>query len=409
MSASSAAPANLMPSDPASRGTLAFKGLWLFSPRADATFLILPLALTALAAAFSSLGDVAKSHGLAVWTAQNILGNGTHVILTFLLFAVHRDVLTADPKQPKLVLLGCLLTLGVGLAFFGLYYVNRDVHIYAMTVMFNILGLHHTLSQHRGFWSLHGLRAYQAGLGPSSPRERPLQQVYVPLMLSLVLVRLFFIPDSDAVDATPYIDVGQGAVLPHGALGLLIAVWLGYFAMVFHTVLSTGVASGPKVLYLFVVAIATGLVMVAPAWSNVVLPGLHGVEYYLLTARMLEPREGDAPSRFKRSWIWPAMILSMLPLAALGLVDLFAEDNVGGTLRTANIDKPLINPFLHGAICLSLAVVLAHYFADALIYRFRIPSIRNVMLRRLGFAVPGAPRAAPAASASPAPAPATAQ
>jgi hypothetical protein len=30
-------------------------------------------------------------------------------------------------------------------------------------------------------------------------------------------------------------------------------------------------------------------------------------------------------------------------------------------------------------------VVLAHYFADALIYRFRIPSIRRVMLRRLGF------------------------
>lgn len=381
----------LSPSEvlPGPRGSLAFKGLWLFSGRADAALLLLPLGLAALAAAFSSLGDVAKAHGLAVWTAQNILGNGTHVILTFLLFAVHRDVLTADPKQPRLILLGSLGTLAIGVGFFFLYYVSRDAHKWALTVFFNVLALHHTLSQHRGFWSLHGLRAFQGGLGPASPRERPLQQVYVPLMLSLVLIRLFFIPDSGADGATPYIDVGQGALLPHGALGLLIAVWLGYFILVFRAVLSTGTASGPKVLYLFVVAIATGLVFVAPAWSNVVLPGLHGVEYYLLSARMLEPREGDATSRLGRRWIWPVMILSMLPLAALGLVDLFAESSTG-TLRTPG-DKPLINPFLHGAICLSLAVVLAHYFADALIYRFRIPSIRNVMLRRLGFAIPTPP------------------
>ena len=32
------------------------------------------------------------------------------------------------------------------------------------------------------------------------------------------------------------------------------------------------------------------------------------------------------------------------------------------------------------------AVVLAHYFADAFLYRFRIPEIRKVMLARMGMA-----------------------
>jgi hypothetical protein len=30
--------------------------------------------------------------------------------------------------------------------------------------------------------------------------------------------------------------------------------------------------------------------------------------------------------------------------------------------------------------------VMAHYFADAFIYRFRIPRVRKVALARLGFA-----------------------
>ena len=50
---------------------------------------------------------------------------------------------------------------------------------------------------------------------------------------------------------------------------------------------------------------------------------------------------------------------------------------------------------------LSLGVVLAHYFSDAFIYRFRIPSIRKVMLRRLGFAPAPAPAAVPVAPAAP--------
>ena len=55
---------------------------------------------------------------LAAWTAQNLLGNATHVVLTFLLFAVHRDVLTAAPGQPRQVLAGALAMLAVGTGLF---------------------------------------------------------------------------------------------------------------------------------------------------------------------------------------------------------------------------------------------------------------------------------------------------
>ena len=78
------APAEVLPEAP--RGALRFKGLWLFSARADAAMLLIPLVLAAGAAVCTTLWDIPRAHSLAVWTAQNILGNATHVILTFLLF-----------------------------------------------------------------------------------------------------------------------------------------------------------------------------------------------------------------------------------------------------------------------------------------------------------------------------------
>ena len=72
-----------------------------------------------------------------------------------------------------------------------------------------------------------------------------------------------------------------------------------------------------------------GAVAVEDIARGVGTTGLHGIEYYLLSARMLEPREGDAPSRFSRAWIWPAMVLSMLPLAAFGFRDLYASELIG--------------------------------------------------------------------------------
>jgi hypothetical protein len=112
----------------------------------------------------------------------------------------------------------------------------------------------------------------------------------------------------------------------------------------------------------------------------------------------MEPREGDAPARLGRAWIWPLMILSMLPLLTLGVIHGLLLDGAGrGTLGTSNPTGSGSHLMLRVLTSLSLGVVLAHYFSDAFIYRFRIPSIRKVMLRRLGFATPAAPASAPAA------------
>ncbi len=379
--------AALTPPSDTPAGPLSFRGLWLFSPRMDGLLLLVPLALTVLAWALSTVfaepvsGNVNR---MAIWTAQYILGNGTHVVLTFLLFAVHRDVLTAEPRQPRLVLLGSLGMLAVGGLLLSLYYVDAKGHAYVVAVLFNVFGLHHTFSQNRGFWSLHMLRGHQAGLSAPAPLERRLQQLFVPLMLTLVLVRFFFVAETPRPGDTPYLDIRQGTPLPHGALAVLLLVWLGYFLLLFRTVLRSGTASGPKVLYLFTVALGTGLTLVTPAWGNVMLPALHGLEYYLLTARMMEPREGDAPSRVGRAWIWPVMVLSMLPLVTLGVVHLLISGPAQGMVSAAAADLKS-HVVLRVLTTVSFSVVLAHYFADALIYRFRIPSIRRVMLRRLGF------------------------
>ncbi|RYZ43802.1 MAG: hypothetical protein EOO72_06715 [Myxococcaceae bacterium] len=374
---------------PAAPGSLRFRRLWLFSPRADLAILAIPLALTLCAAGASAfMAPVAAdgAHRLMSWTAQNILGNATHVVLTFLLFGVHRDVLTAAPGQPRNILAGTLAMLAVGAGFFFTFYADRSIHTFAVAVIFNVFGMHHTLSQHRGLWSLHGLRGGQEGLTPPSPLERRLQQLYVPLLLSILLVRIFFVAESAAPDAPAYLDVGQGTVLPWQMLPVLIALWLGYFLLLFRAVLRSGTASGPKVLYLLGMATATGLALVAPEWGYVMLPGMHGLEYYMLSARMLEPREGDAP-RLGRGFIWPAMVLAMLPLLALGVVHGFLLDGpVRGSLSIGS--GALSHPLLRGLTSLGFAVVLAHYFADAFIFRFRIPSIRQVMLRRLGLNSP---------------------
>jgi hypothetical protein len=380
-----AAPSRTHAPAPGLPGTLAFRGLWLFSARADLLIIALPLALALGVAASSVLSAPAAdgAHRLAAWTAQNLLGNATHVVLTFLLFAVHRDVLTAAPGQPRQVLAGALAMLAVGTGFFFSFYADLTAHTYAVAVVFNVFGLHHTLSQHRGIWSLHGLREGDAGLPASSPKERELQKLYVPLMLTLLLVRILFVSESTGPDGSAYLDVGQGAVLPRETLAVLLAVWMGYFVALFRSVLSAGTRSGPKVLYLLAMATATGLVLVAPSWGYVMLPGMHGLEYYVISARMLEPRQGDT-SRVPRALIVPLMIASMLPLLALGVVHGVLQEEAVFGVSASQADVVRAWPLLRVLTSLSFAVVLAHYFADALIYRFRIPSIRAVMLRRLG-------------------------
>ncbi|HSP78569.1 MAG TPA: hypothetical protein VLQ93_08580, partial [Myxococcaceae bacterium] len=119
-------------------GGLAFRGLWLFSSRTDALLLLIPLSLTVLAWAGSMVVQPVSDtvNRMAIWTAQYLLGNGTHVVLTFLLFAVHRDVLTAEPRQPRLLLLGSLAMFAVGALMFALYYADATAYAYVVGVIF---------------------------------------------------------------------------------------------------------------------------------------------------------------------------------------------------------------------------------------------------------------------------------
>jgi hypothetical protein len=367
-----------------------FSRLWLLSPRADLAVVGLPYGLMTLAFIASTVlgqGPFGGMNRLAIWTAQNVLGNGTHVILTFLVFAMRPDTLHATKALPRQALMGIPLMAIVATGLLTLYNWDKTAQLYATAVIFNIFGLHHVLSQSKGWWSLHHLRAREAGLTAPSARERTLQSVMVPINLSMVLCRMFFIPEGEGEG--PYIDVGQGSVLPYGSLVVLVLVWLGYWAMVFRTLFQEETVRGPKVLYLFAVSSGIALTLVAPSWGNVILPGMHGIEYYLLSSRLLEQREGDV-KQLPRKWIWPAMVLVMIPLMLIGLVTGLRGEVANGTLATNVVSSLSNSNFWRFASWADSTCVLAHYWADAFIYRFRIPEIRQTMLRRLGFAV--APR-----------------
>ncbi|MFT3838246.1 MAG: hypothetical protein QM723_14785 [Myxococcaceae bacterium] len=364
-----------------------FNGLWLLSPRADLAVVLLPLLVMVTAFIYSS-ATAQPVHGpanrLAIWTAQNILGNATHVILTFLVFVVRPDTLKATPGQAPRVLAGIPVMLGAGLLLFALHQYDKTAQLYVTGVVFNIFGTHHLLSQSKGWWSLHHLKGRQAGLAAPAPREFTLQRWMVPVNLSIVLVRMLFVPESAAMGDTPYVDVGQGAVLPYSFLLVLLLGWLGYWGLVFRTVLKGEAVSGPKALYLFAVASGVGLTLLAPMWGNIILPGMHGLEYYLLSSRMLEQRDGDTRA-FPKMAIWPAMVLTMAPLCAIGAISALHGEVASGTLGTNVISSLADSIWWRVAVTLSLSCVLAHYWADALIYRFRIPAVRAVMLKRLGF------------------------
>src|SRR5438270_655621 len=90
----------------APRAALRFDGLWLFTRRSDLLIVALPFLLAAsgfavTAALGISVGDAPNP--FAIWTAQNVLGNGTHVVLTFLLLGVRKDVLRAAPNQGRAI------------------------------------------------------------------------------------------------------------------------------------------------------------------------------------------------------------------------------------------------------------------------------------------------------------------
>lgn len=351
-------------------------GPWLFGPGRDLSMLLVPVGvlLVCLGLSRTDASFAEDSNRFAMWAATNVLGNGTHVVLTFLLFWLRPETMRSTPTLRAQVYLGVFVTLSVSTGFYLLHRWEPQAAIYARAVVFALFGTHHTLSQNRGYWSLYVARERSAGLTPSD-REGKLQRFMVPFTLSLLLTRYFFVAASSD-SAMPFVDLGTEALLPFKFIGVLLLAWLSFWAVVFRTVLPNG-AQRPKLLYLLAVALAGSVSLLAPTWGLVLFFGMHGLEYYFLSERMLSQRPDDQ-KKVPGAAIWPLMILSMAPLIAMGVVTLLRDQTSSEALQRFTQTWPW-----HVAVTLSTACVLAHYWADALIYRFRLPDVRRVMLARI--------------------------
>lgn len=356
-------------------GERRFAAAWLYRPRTDLAILFIPCLVT-LAAALVAAGPGKGERAYAAWISQFILGNSTHVILTFLLLGVRRDVLHATERQAFTVLLGSTLTFAATfLLFWGTnrYASAWSDFAFAITLLF---ATHHTLSQAKGIWSLYNLRAHKDGFSAPSESERSLQRHFVPIGLLLIAVKWLFVPKAEGAEF-PFVQAipGEPAFLPIEVTYFLLAAWLCFYALLLRALLATKTVNVAKVVYVSVHAAVVALSLVSPPWGGIVSAGIHGLEYFFLCARMLAPTKGEEGSRLGVGLVWPAMMLAMAPLFVVGLLNapftryLVAPSSAFGTARF------VLN-----------AVVMAHYFADAFIYRFRIPSVRRVALARLGFA-----------------------
>jgi len=230
----------------------------------------------------------------------------------------------------------------------------------------------------KGLWSLHNLRGKEAGLPPPAARERTAQQTLVPLALLLVMIRMLFVPKSPhamfpLLQAVP----GMEAVLPFEVTYALVAVWLAFAAFAILAVAPRGVRlSGPKLLYVSTHLSGIALTVAVPVWGAIFTSGVHGLEYCVLTARMLQPTVAEPQARLSRLLVVPAMLGIMLPIFVIGV----GNAPFTGALGLLGYAW-LFGPLRVGAN----SIVMAHYFADAFLYRFRIPEVRRVALQRLGF------------------------
>lgn len=345
---------------------------WLFSPALDVSIWAIPLFVTAFAFLLARGTEFAKPY--AMWLTQFVLGNTTHVILTFLMLATRRDLLRATKRNAPVVVAGSLVTFGVSFAFF--WVTNRVVPRFAdfgVSVVF-VFAMHHTLSQAKGIWALYNLRSQHAGF-KFDPLERRVQQAWVPIGLVLILVRVLFVPkEFGRVFAFFQVSPGEPAILPYPTTYLLLGAWCAY-CVVALAVLGRRTQGGPKVAYLATQLFATGLTIATPGWGLLLSAGIHGLEYYLLSHRMLTAKAGE-PGVRTRSSVASLMAIAMMPLVCVGILNapfsdamhLPVGENVALTLRLA------LN-----------AIVMAHYFADGFLYRFRDPDIRRTTLARLDF------------------------
>jgi hypothetical protein len=258
-----------------------------------------------------------------------------------------------------------------------------------------VFAVHHTLSQVKGIWSLYNLRGKALGVPPPGEPERRAQRLFVPLGLLLVTVRILFVPKSARAEF-PFIQAipQMPAVLPFAATYLLLAAWLVFVAVLLRALLAgPGPRIHPKLFYVGTHAAIVSLTVAWPAIGTTFSAGVHGLEYCLLSARMLRPTAAEPQARLGAALVWPALLAAMSPILVVGLV------NAPFTPRLGLGAYASIFPFARFVLN---GVVLAHYFADAFIYRFRIPEVRLVALRRLGFEAAPSPTPAAAGLTSPA-------
>jgi len=351
---------------------------WLYSSTTDLFILLAPIAITAGCAVLEASrgGGRVLERDYAGWISQFVLGNTSHVILTFLLLFVRRDMLDAAPNQRRIVVGGGLVALVASFGFLWTFARVLPTWGDFGTAIVVIFASHHSLSQTKGIWSLYALRAGGLGLPRPAPAEQKLQRAFVPVGLVLLVTRILFVPADVGRRFSLVVPIpGEAALLPFEAAWLLVAAWVGFAGTIVWTMVR-GRASVARVVYVALHALAIAVTLRWPTWGTAISAGMHGLEYYFLSARMIGPAEGES-SRVRGAWVWVCMAVAMAPAFVVGAM--IAPFKGTFALSTSAQDAVEI-----ARLALN-AVVLTHYFADAFIYRFRIPSVRQVALRRLHF------------------------
>ncbi|MET0405220.1 MAG: hypothetical protein ABW123_22590, partial [Cystobacter sp.] len=232
-----------------------------------------------------------------------------------------------------------------------------------------------------------GLRARASGVPALGETERRLQRLFVPLALVLMMVRTLAVPVTNARGDFPLVNVGQaeGGALPYLTTWVLVAVWAVFAGRLAWALRGPEGMSGPRRLYVLGHVAVVGVYLLWPAWGVMLSAGIHGLEYLFLTGKMLGPTPKETDSRLRGGAVWAAMLGVMLPLILVGVaqspfVPLVDTTTGGAATRWLLGQEPLWTL----GVTVTNALVLAHYFADAFLYRFRIARVREVTLGRLG-------------------------
>ncbi len=360
-----------------------WRRVWLFHPLLDLGVLVVPIVLTLAAWAIGAGQTTTVSRAYAGWLAQFVLGDTTHVILTFLLLGTRREVLHATRGQARTVIVGSLVTMALTAAMLWSLKTRLPAFEGFGIAAVLVFAQHHALAQVKGFWSLYNLRGMQAGVKPGDG-ERSVMQNFAAIALLFSLVRVLFVTRTPG-SSTPFISAlpGEPALLDYWVSYPMLAAWLAYAAWVMRALLGAETRNPVKIAYVSIHLSIVALTMLTPGWGAVLRSGVHGLEYFAISSRMLWPRDdGERSGWLRGALVVPAMMTVMAPIFVVGLlVSPMTSGWTGASLaKWFGVDGHM------GIVVIVVnAVVMAHYFADAFIYRFRIPEVRRVALARLGF------------------------